>query len=446
MQLVGCSSIAAGSDTLFAEECQSLGIPWIAWLPFAADEFRQDFDAQQWSHVRELLARTIDVRVSGTAHERDAAYLECGLQTVESADLLIAVWDGMPARGLGGTGDVVAFARSLGLPLVLVEPEKLIVTRENFSEPPLCDPVIDELNAICSESDGVAPAASNEAKVRRFFNCVATVAGRIAPRYRRWIGASIIMSGTAAVLSAAQVTFNLHTLAIQIASFVLLVVATGAVLTVRLRRTHHRWIRCRIAAEFCRSALATWQMPELVTPVWFDQLQGFTGLAKTLRLLRLTCTAQRPENAVEVRDAYLHNRVEHQINYFRRRADRLHVLLRIFGTVFWLFSAGGIARIIFVAFGGAAHLDPASARLTEAFLPIAVPLAAGFTLSLMSVFDLRRQFLRCREMERQLTSTHEQIAACENFVTLHHAVQKTEDLFAAEFFEWFTLFKHPRFR
>jgi hypothetical protein len=41
---------------------------------------------------------------------------------VKRADLLIAVWDGQPARSWGGTADVVAKARQLGLPVTVIWP------------------------------------------------------------------------------------------------------------------------------------------------------------------------------------------------------------------------------------------------------------------------------------------------------------------------------------
>jgi hypothetical protein len=40
--------------------------------------------------------------------------------------VLLAVWDGRPARGLGGTGDVVARARRQGLPLAWVHARRVI--------------------------------------------------------------------------------------------------------------------------------------------------------------------------------------------------------------------------------------------------------------------------------------------------------------------------------
>ena len=41
---------------------------------------------------------------------------------LDRAEQLLAVWDGQPARGYGGTADVVAHARRGGLPVVVVWP------------------------------------------------------------------------------------------------------------------------------------------------------------------------------------------------------------------------------------------------------------------------------------------------------------------------------------
>ena len=34
---------------------------------------------------------------------------------------MIFVWDGKPAAGIGGTGDVVDYARALGKPLIVID-------------------------------------------------------------------------------------------------------------------------------------------------------------------------------------------------------------------------------------------------------------------------------------------------------------------------------------
>ncbi len=42
---------------------------------------------------------------------------------IDTADELYAVWDGEPARGYGGTADVVAYARERGKPVSVIWPD-----------------------------------------------------------------------------------------------------------------------------------------------------------------------------------------------------------------------------------------------------------------------------------------------------------------------------------
>ncbi len=48
--------------------------------------------------------------------EREAQYALGGAYIVERADELVAVWDGQPARGTGGTADVVSWRRDGKVP------------------------------------------------------------------------------------------------------------------------------------------------------------------------------------------------------------------------------------------------------------------------------------------------------------------------------------------
>ena len=49
--------------------------------------------------------------------------MAAGRLLVERSDRLIAVWDGLPARGPGGTADVVAYARALSRPVTVLWPQ-----------------------------------------------------------------------------------------------------------------------------------------------------------------------------------------------------------------------------------------------------------------------------------------------------------------------------------
>ena len=109
---VALSSVAEGSDQLFVREALGRGISWHAILPLPRTEFSKDFGSGDWRGVEALLERAEHVTVSAESGSRVDAYLDCGLETVNSSDLLIAVWDGEAARGKGGTAEVVEYARA----------------------------------------------------------------------------------------------------------------------------------------------------------------------------------------------------------------------------------------------------------------------------------------------------------------------------------------------
>ena len=130
-KISGYSSIATGADTLFAEACLALNIPWQAILPFALADFRDDFNDEEWAHATNLLGKAVRVEISESLEDRTAAYLSCGLRTVDGADLILAVWDGNPARGIGGTAEVVEYAKTKKKPLILIRPDQLEVNHED---------------------------------------------------------------------------------------------------------------------------------------------------------------------------------------------------------------------------------------------------------------------------------------------------------------------------
>ena len=52
-------------------------------------------------------------------------------------------------------------------------------------------------------------------------------------------------------------------------------------LVLHYHHKHHNWVRCRLAAEFCRSALATWGLPR-TAPLFEDlNLPAVRGLARS---------------------------------------------------------------------------------------------------------------------------------------------------------------------
>ncbi|MET7472924.1 hypothetical protein ABZT17_00980 [Streptomyces sp. NPDC005648] len=113
------SSLAAGADQLFADIALEHGVPVTAVIPGMDYEAHLGGREVQTSYRRILRSCTsrVDLPVQPTHEE---AYFAAGRWIVDHCDELIAVWDGRPARGLGGTADVVAYARRVGVPVTVL--------------------------------------------------------------------------------------------------------------------------------------------------------------------------------------------------------------------------------------------------------------------------------------------------------------------------------------
>lgn len=120
--IVGVTSLAIGADTLFAEIILELGGSLEVVLPFSDYEERFE-EGQDRLRYRELLGRAESVAVLEREGTDEEAYYAAGKRVADLSDLLILVWDGRPAAGLGGTGDIAAYARRKQKPLIHLNPE-----------------------------------------------------------------------------------------------------------------------------------------------------------------------------------------------------------------------------------------------------------------------------------------------------------------------------------
>jgi hypothetical protein len=133
--LAAVSSAASGSDTLFVEEVAHRNLPFRLILPFPKARFEQDFSPADWQRILPLIERATRVEELAGGKSAEEAYMETGKLTADRADIMIAVWDGKPAVGFGGTGDVVDYVRGLGKPLIIIDPTSGEIAEERLEQP-----------------------------------------------------------------------------------------------------------------------------------------------------------------------------------------------------------------------------------------------------------------------------------------------------------------------
>ncbi len=130
------TSLADGTDSIAAELALELKIPYLTPLPLPYEALRQDFEQADGIALQRFLKLVAGaerhfelplkfgdlVDVSRAPGQRDdpparvQQYALAGAWIAERCDVLLAVWDGLPAQGHGGTADIVQWRQQGEVP------------------------------------------------------------------------------------------------------------------------------------------------------------------------------------------------------------------------------------------------------------------------------------------------------------------------------------------
>jgi len=118
---VGLSCLADGADQIFARAVADLGGSLEIVVP--ATRYREALPELARPEYDELISRAAVVHRLDHVESTSQSHMDASIAMLERADLLFAVWDGQPARGFGGTADVVTQARAIGIPVTVIWPD-----------------------------------------------------------------------------------------------------------------------------------------------------------------------------------------------------------------------------------------------------------------------------------------------------------------------------------
>jgi SMODS and SLOG-associating 2TM effector domain 1 len=437
---IALSSAAAGADLLFIRTILDLKLGWEALLPLPLLDFERDFPPDEWLEVKALLARAEHLEIAAEPGSREEAYLSGGFEIVNRCDVLLVVWDGQPARGKGGTADVVAYARAMGRPIVIFNPVTQVTRRENFERLRLQDANLKYLNSVPGPAE--AAAASSQALVTAFQKKVDDAATQSSPHFRRLIAITVWLHVGATGLATASLAFGWHWGGLPWGKLLLLLLAFGVATVVRFQRTHHNWTRCRLAAEITRSALAIWGLPR-ATRLFADfDWSGLEPLRRSLDVLHRRAARETGADFDTFRQQYLTGRIDDQLAYFARQEARANPLLSRLRFGFVVTSMGAILFTALYALHRTSGW-PVLPHLVEEgffyFAPIMLPVMAAAFISLISINDLHRRVARYREMCIRLETVRKEIAHSQTWAGLERAIAKAERVLLQEVFEWHSI-------
>jgi hypothetical protein len=107
---------------VFARVVLELGGQLDVIIP-AADYRERKVKPDNRAEFEALIGQAAKVRVLGFETSNRDAYVAANETVLGDVDALIAVWDGAPPDGKGGTGDTVELARARGIPVTVVWPD-----------------------------------------------------------------------------------------------------------------------------------------------------------------------------------------------------------------------------------------------------------------------------------------------------------------------------------
>jgi hypothetical protein len=442
--IYGVTSAAAGGDLLFAETCLELHLPIRVFLPLPREQFRNDFDELEWARAESVFQQALSVEITGAGEKLPERYYECGIETVQQSQLLLALWDGEPSQGLGGTADMVHFAREQGRPLIWIHSATGTAQQFNVGPEILNDPEMLFLNGLPGPAMEI-PSGFPRDLANAWFVKLDENASRAAPQFRRMAAIPIFCTAAAAVLSA-RTAYGASSVVWLWMATALGFMAAGLPTVMRLSQRQVAWTRMRAAAEICRSCLALWATPGLYEAVGPEVVPELGGMLSSLNFLKMSDRAGKEQDLDEFKRLYRAGRVQDQIAYFSRHANHAAAWARRYRVVAWaatslaatvnfwlLLNAHGLNHWI------SARLRPELALWVAIFFQIAT--VAG---SLVVVSDYVRRRDRYRELHRMLVQWDKQIELSETWPIVMRIASTVEKALLAELIEWRSHIRNQR--
>ena len=475
--LLVISALAEGADRLVAAEVLARPDATMeAVLPLPPGDYLDDFtgDASK-AEFTEMLGRATSVWVARPGGSRDEAYERAGRHVVDRADVLIALWDGEPPRGRGGTATVVSYARAQGVPVAWVSTSAVAAPVYWYDEERAAHVAeaareFREYNAApipeftararaerdrlapagpAGPPDSLRPACSNVAGwITPYFVRADVLATRLERIFRLTNWTMFLAAAAAVVVVAVQVTVWPQLNWIAAAEVVLLLVLVAAPLVSRRLRVLDRWISYRFLAERLRSGyfLALAGAGDRTRPGEQRERSAYRSDPTEVWIERALdeITARRPPvhfgpaHVVPLRDYLSEHWIGAQIRYHEDTARRQGAWdSRLFAATGVLFLVTAVAAFLHLLGWGEHHDNPTEFGLLLIVLSICVPAIGAAVHGIRTQSEFRRHCQRYQRMAGLLRQLDADMSRADSITVIHEIAADAEHLMRAENSDWF---------
>lgn len=464
------SSAASGADIHAIHTARELGIPVHVLIPKPPGAFLDDFDGdneQDAPLAREIIDRAKrgdddwTFRICEGDGVEPSCYHETNVEMLESADALLAVWNGQPESGIGGTAEAVRAARTLGFPVCTINPAQpgSIAWEGAWDDWPKPSPVFEAIRADLANEKLRAQRGSRrgEGDAWALFMRLDEIATGAGGHFRDRLVKSLTLHFIAALIAATTTAFSpvlakhaehLSGAAKQAViatpsvltgiEFVLVVWAWFMMFQAARIHSHGVWRRTRFGAELTHGLIMSAGLVDPIRPLIVRHDMAWKRFALTLGLL-----ASRSEGPIEFeqrRDRYLNGRVVDQAKHFRERLPRAGFWNRTLVKLAWFMTTLapiviGVALTIKLTEPGLIKSNYAVATLAALF-PVVFPLAAGAATSLIVALDAGRRAERYSAMADRLELLAKAIPNVRSIGALRRLALQIEEVMLDELIEW----------
>ena len=477
---VALTSLSEGSDRILASEVlawetsgmvQGTGLEIL--LPVPRDEYLEECATHESREACVSFlesASRVEV-VSSAGERRDLVCEEIGQTIVQNSDVLIAIWNGLPSSRLGGTAEMVRYARRFGRTLFWIHADSGKVTEERHGDGILeCYEYLDGYNSEeileMELAQRIKERYSRLLEKARFSGLdpdfLEPLAGSLLPYYVRCMMLSgryqrrYMWAGTAvyALAAVAVATVTIQTLFFpEYPSLLWIeVVEMGVILFLimasRFRDWHRKWVDYRFLSERLRTAMfLSLFCIRVEKPISPRHLKVFYESEDWIEIAFARILARRPLEYCQVdlpfdrlKQFLLSAWIDDQISFYTRNStwnsQRFELLAQVSDVLFSATLVLAALHALGVEHRLAFDLSPFLAGLTIVLPAIAAAVGA---------IRVKREYLRNAEryahMVRPLSFIRNRIVQTQDPETLMQLLQEAHEVTFREQQDWRVVFR-----
>ena len=470
-RLVAVSALADGADRLVAERVLARpGARLEVILPMPKADYVTDFDpAYSLAEFEHLLGQASWVATMPSQYTRKDAYAAAGRAVADRADVTIAVWDGRPAAGKGGTGDIVGYLREQHRPWIWLPADGGELVAENLGKltdtgwPGVTDTdlaswrefnesrldagryaaFIDEFRESLLRAGGAELAADLTVLLSWLqapFARAELLSRKFQSRYLRVSAMLFVLAALAVCIVGTQLVFFPHTRQVVAGEIACLLVILGGLEWGRRVHLQQRWISARYLAERLRGALflalAGADDRPSATALVSEEMPAAAWVGAAFKMTWM----RRPQvDADRISMSALRNFlsvawVDDQHHYFKESSARARQKYRFsLRAVEALFATSVAIAIIHVALGGPED----RIKQVVSLLAISIPACAAALVGYSTQREYPRNSLRYAQMADSLERANDVMLGASDHAKVREVAITVDQMLRQERGEWF---------